>query len=100
MSLYGDNGSANLRVICSACNQGKADILALEQLQPWVGLPGRKQLLGGGPVSLPVFYAQIRISQRCSTSGQGPTETELTVTLRDATLPAVLDNLETVASPG
>ncbi len=99
VSLYGDNTSSNLRVLCRSCNMGKADYLALEQLRPWVGLPGRKQLLSQNVLSAEVFYTQLRRSPLCESTGLGPKATELTVQLRDPYIPGVLDNLVTVRSP-
>lgn len=100
VSLYGDNTSPNLRVLCGGCNQGKANYLTLVQLPPWVGLPGRSQLLGTGPLTFEVFYSQLRRSPRCETSGKDATAVELTVRLKDPHCPPVLDNLMTVESPG
>jgi hypothetical protein len=100
VSLYGDNTSGNLRVLCGACNQGKANYLALEQLKPWVGLQERAQLLGRGSLSLEAFYTQIRRSPICQRTGRGADVMELTVVLRDVRSPPVLDNLITVESPG
>ncbi|WP_115504253.1 HNH endonuclease [Mesorhizobium sanjuanii] len=100
VSLYGDNGINNLRVLCGACNQGKANYLALQQLKPWVGLPERAQLLGGSSLSFDVFYAQIRRSPSCFQSGRKADVTELTVALRDVHSAPVLDNLVTIESSG
>jgi hypothetical protein len=100
VSLYGDSTPANLRVLCMACNQGKAHYLAIEQFPSWVGLPGRAQLVGTGPLSFEVFYTQLRRSPVCKNTAKGPTESELTVQLLDPKAPAVLDNLATVSSPG
>ena len=100
VSLYGDNSSGNLRVLCSACNQGKANYLALEQLKPWVGLQERAQLLGRNSLSFELFYAQIRRSPSCERTGRKADVTELTVEVRDAGSSPVLDNLRTVESAG
>lgn len=100
ISLYGDDAVSNHRVLCKTCNEGKADHLALEQLRPWVGLPGRNQLLRQGPISPEAFYAQLRRSPRCEKTGKDRSVTELTVVLRDSYAPAVLDNLETAESRG
>ena len=100
VSLYGDNTSKNLRVLCGACNQGKANYQALEQMKPWVGLQDRAQLLGRSPLPCEVFYTQIRRSPTCERTGKGAAATELTVERRDPLSPAVLDNLMTVESRG
>lgn len=100
VSLFGDNSSGNLRVLCRACNQGKANYLTLEQLKPWVGLQERAQLLSRNSLSFEVFYAQVRRSPNCESTGRGADLTELTVELRDVHSPPVLDNLRTVESPG
>lgn len=100
VSLYGDNRPKNLRVLCNACNQGKEDFLANEQLRPAVGLPRRSQLLSGGALPFDVFYAQLRRAPKCATSGQTALNTELTVRLVDPHGPPVLDNLATTESPG
>jgi hypothetical protein len=55
VSLYADNRPKNLKVLCNACNQGKEDFLANEQLRPAVGLPRRSQLLSGGALPFDVF---------------------------------------------
>jgi hypothetical protein len=85
---------------CHGCNHGKENFVALEQMRPLVGLPARTQLLTGGSVAWDVFYAQLRRAPTCSETGENATQAELTVRLRDPHAPAVLDNLETVASPG
>lgn len=100
VSLYGNNESSNLKVLCRACNEGKSDFLALEQTRPSVGLPRRTQLSTSGSLPNEVFYTQLRRSPICVDTGQTATNTELTVRLIDANGPLVLDNLATVASPG
>jgi len=98
VSTFGNNGESNLRVLCGGCNEGKANIIAVEQMGSWTGLLERRQLVGH-QVSLALFYAQIRRAPICSKSGVGRDSAELTVELRDPTGPAILDNLITVASP-
>lgn len=97
VSLYGDNGAENLRVLCHGCNLGKEQAVALEHLRPWVGLPGRADLLLSTPVSVAVFYAQLRREPHCYTTGKTAFDTELTVQPKRPSEPAVLDNLRTVA---
>jgi hypothetical protein len=53
-----------------------------------------------GPLSTEVFYTQLRKSPLCERTGKNALTAELTVELRDAHSPAVLDNLITVESPG
>jgi hypothetical protein len=100
VTLYGSNESKNIRVICDACNTGKANFIALEQTPSFSGLPRRGQLNGTRPLPYEVFYAQIRKSPICVRTGRTARQTELTVELIDPTAPAVLDNLQTVESPG
>ena len=97
VSLFGDNTSTNLRVLCRACNSGKEATIALEHLRPWVGLPLRPELLIERPVSLVVFYTQLRRAPVCWKSGRVAGEAELTVELIDPSLAPVIDNLRTVA---
>jgi 5-methylcytosine-specific restriction endonuclease McrA len=100
VSLFGDNRPENLKVLCKGCNIGKEDFLALEQLRPSVGLTPRQSLLTVAPVQWAVFYAQLRRHPTCSDTGKKASEAELTVRLKDTYAPTVLDNLETVESPG
>jgi hypothetical protein len=99
VSLYGDNGHANLRVLCHGCNVGKRDVVALEQSRSWTGYPERPSLINAAPVEFPVFYAQLRREPLCWRSGRAADAAELTVELKDLGAPAVLDNLMTVAMP-
>ncbi len=100
VTLYGSNDSKNIRVICDACNVGKANFIALEQTPSFSGLPRRGQLNGLQPLHHEVFYAQIRRAPICARTGLTARQTELTVELIDPTSPAVLDNLQTIESPG
>lgn len=100
VALYGDNSARNFRILCVSCNQGKAKFMALEQTRAFTGLPDRKELLGKRPLSDALFYSQIRRQPYCVRTNTTAKESELTVQLRDSTLPAVLDNLLTVVSPG
>lgn len=100
VSLFGDNRPENLRVLCRGCNNSKEDFLALEQLKPSVGLTPRQSLLARAPVHWAIFYAQLRRNPIAVDTGKSATEAELTVRLKDNFAPAVLDNLETVESPG
>lgn len=100
VSLYGDNTARNLRVLCRACNQGKEDYMLPEQMKPVTGLPRRRSLTStSGVLPADLFYAQIRRAPHCHQSGVTATTSELTVAFRDARMPAVLDNLLTVATP-
>lgn len=100
VSMYGSNDAQNLRVLCKACNTGKADYTVWEQMRAFAGMPRRHDLLGRQPLSLDMFYAQIWRAPQCSRTGRDATTAELTVELRDPLAPAVLDNLITVESPG
>lgn len=100
VSLYGDNRHENLKILCQGCNQGKENYLALAQMRSSVGLPGRTQFFATGPLAWEAFYAQLRREPACVLSGKAATEVELTIRLKDPYAPAVLDNLETVESPG
>ena len=97
VSLFGDNTATNLRVLCKACNNGKEATVALQHLRPWVGLPNRLELLTERPVSVFVFYAQLRRAPTCWKTGMAASDVELTVELIDPTLAPVIDNLRTVA---
>ncbi|MBB3319935.1 5-methylcytosine-specific restriction endonuclease McrA [Rhizobium sp. BK181] len=99
ISLFGDNGEKNLKILCKGCNEGKAKLIAFEQTRPYTGLPTRADLQNPGAVSVDVFYAQLRRSPRCKKTGKSSVETELTVRLINDTMAPLLDNLETVASP-
>lgn len=100
VSLYGDNESSNLKVLCQGCNNGKADLLALEHSREFSGLPRRQDLIRGTPISEGLFYAQLRKQPRCIRTGVSVDDAELTVELKDNHVAPVLDNLVTVVSPG
>ena len=99
ISTFGSNRSSNIYVICDGCNEGKASFLALQHFPAWVGMYERTQL-AKGKVPLHVFYAQVRRQAVCAVSGKTAKDSELTVVVRDAALPPVLDNLKTVESKG
>ena len=100
ISLYGSNDLDNLLVLCKGCNVGKANRIAREQLEPFIGLPQRDTLLARYPLSPDLFYAQLIREPACSQTKQTAIECELTVEIVDPTKPAFLDNLTTVMSPG
>jgi hypothetical protein len=99
VTLYGSNDRSNLKVLCRACNDGKADVLAWEQARSAVGLPKRPQL-SPGKVTNELFYTQIKRCPTCVETGESAAAAELTVRLVDANGPLVLDNLVTIVSPG
>lgn len=98
ISTYGDNSPENQKVVCSGCNGGKANFVALEQTNAWTGMVERGQL-EGGTVSMALFYAQLRRHPKCSRTGATAETTELSVDLKDPARPVVLDNLITVTGP-
>lgn len=99
IKVFGNNDAKNLGVKCRGCNNGKTQYLAMEQFPDWTGLCKRPQL-EEAVVPWELFFAQLLRQPVCEKSGEGASETELTVVLRDPLMPAVLDNLRTVASPG
>ncbi|WP_152904836.1 HNH endonuclease [Stenotrophomonas maltophilia] len=98
ISTYGDNSPENQKVVCTGCNGGKANFVALEQTYAWTGILEREQLEDGA-VSTALFYAQLRRHPRCSRTGATAETTELSVNLKDPAKPVVLDNLITVTGP-
>ncbi|MBB4100482.1 hypothetical protein [Sphingomonas kyeonggiensis] len=100
IATYGDNGQANLRVLCHGCNHGKENILALEQVKAWTGLVPRRAFVEPAPLDWTIFYAQLRHSPQCCLTGRTAADTELTVRLIDPEVAAVLGNLETIESRG
>lgn len=98
--LYGGNDDFNINAICDCCNLGKAQYMSVVQTRPYTGLPDRDGLSGSThPMTPELFYTQMRRAPMCSITGRSAKDVELTVQLRDANFPIVLDNLVTVESP-
>lgn len=99
IKVFGDNRPRNLMIQCRGCNEGKAHYLATENVPAWTGLSFRPQL-EKGIVDPLLFFSQLRRHPACEDTGKTAADAELTVQLRDPTLPVILDNLRTVESPG
>jgi 5-methylcytosine-specific restriction endonuclease McrA len=92
VSLYGSNREHNIRLLCDACNSGKANYMSYAHAGPNVGvfLP---KFFSGKYVDPAVFYAVIARDGRCLKCEALPSEASLTLRKRRQEGVLVPDNL-------
>jgi 5-methylcytosine-specific restriction endonuclease McrA len=95
VSLYGNNHEENLAIICTACNQGKANFISAANAAPNVGHNLRKYFLPGA-IDRDVFFGAVARDGECKVCSALPSERQLTVRPRMEEAVAVSDNLMTV----
>lgn len=95
ISLYGSNNENNIRILCDACNSGKANYMSADHAAPNVGVYLPK-FFTGSYVDPTVFYAVMARDKKCVGCGCEPFQSPLTVRLRFGEGVLVPDNLLTV----